>query len=283
MTPAAPVVLHLDRNTPTALELTVHRAPDASAPAVLVVPAMGLRASFYTPLLQALAAHGCHGATLELRGHQRRPAPRPGRSYDYGYADLVGDLDAGLARLRATLPGAAVHTLGHSFGGHIVAAHAALRPSTIDSAVLLATGSVDWRAWGAIGPWHLLRTQAALAVTQLLGHFPGPQVGFAGREARTQMTEWARWGRTGRLRIGHPPVDIAAAATDAELPLLFVSLAGDALAPARTTDALAALFPRATVSRRHLRLDVARPHYDWARHPDTVLSHLTSWFGSPTR
>jgi predicted alpha/beta hydrolase len=283
MTTAAPVVLQLDRDTPTALELTVHRAPDASAPAVLVVPAMGLRASFYTPLLEALAAHGCHAATVELRGHQRLPAPRPGRSYDYGYADLVGDLDAAVTRLRSTLPGAAVHTLGHSFGGHVVAAHAALHPGTTDSAVLVATGSVAWRAWGATGPWHLLRTQAALAVTTLLGHFPGDRLGFAGRESRTQMTEWARWGRSGRLRIGRPPLDVTTAAADVTIPLLFLSVAGDDLAPARTSDALAALFPRAAVTRRHLELDVARPHYDWARPPDPVLPDLIRWVGLATR
>lgn len=275
-TTPAPTVVELDRATPTPVELTLHRAADAAAPAVLVVPAMSMRASFYAPLLEALPEAGVHAGVVELRGHQRRPAPRPGRRHDHGYADLVGDLDAAVDAVRDLLPRARVLTLGHSLGGHVVAAHAALHPGTVDGAALVATGSVDWRAWNA---WHLLRTQAALAATTVLGHFPGDRVGFAGREAPTQMTEWARWARTGRLVVGDPPVEVDALAARVDLPMLALSFAGDALAPAATTDRLVDLFPRARVTREHVHLDTRRPHFDWVRHPALALDHLVGWAG----
>ena len=278
----APVVIELDRGTPTPIELSVHPTTDTAAPAILVSPAMGMRASFYRPLLTALAAAGVHAGVVELRGHQRRPAPSPGRRHDFGYADLAGDLAAAVVATRERWPRAAVTTLGHSFGGHVATAHVALHrgardPARPDAVALVATGSVGWRTWGRIGPWHLLRSQALLALTTALGHFPGDKVGFAGREARTQMSEWARWARTGALRVGDPVRTVDHLVADLRLPVLAVSFARDPLAPASTTDALAGLYRAATVTRRDLDPGLERPHFDWVRDPEPIVPLLVDW------
>lgn len=183
-----PVTTVLDRPAPAPLELTLHPVPDPGAPVLLVVPAMGLRASFYAPLLTALADAGVAAAVTGLRGHQARPAPPPGRRNDFGYEDLVGDLAAAVEAVRTARPGAPVFVVGHSLGGHLAAAYAARHPDRIDGVALVASGSVDWRVWGLA---HLLRTQAVVAASTLIGHFPGDRIGFAGREARGQMCDWA--------------------------------------------------------------------------------------------
>ena len=280
-----PVVIQLDRPAPTPVELTVWPAADPEAPAYVVVPAMGMRASFYAPLLQVLARSGVHASVLELRGHQRADAPPPARRHDFGYADLVEDLSAGVLAVREKWPDARVVTLGHSFGGHVVTAQAAAHPTADDPArpdalALIATGSVAWRAWGRLAPWHLLRSQALLGLTTVVGHFPGERVGFAGREARTQMTEWARWSRTGRFVVeleGAAGLDVDAGAARVEVPVLAVSFAGDPLAPRSTTTALAGLFTGTRVTLEHQVLPVGRPHFDWVREPQVFSERLQSW------
>lgn len=272
-----PVTTVLDRPAPAPLELTLHPVPDPGAPVLLVVPAMGLRASFYAPLLTALADAGVAAAVTELRGHQARPAPPPGRRNDFGYEDLVGDLAAAVEAVRTARPGAPVFVVGHSLGGHLAAAYAARHPDRIDGVALVASGSVDWRVWGLA---HLLRTQAVVAASTLIGHVPGDRIGFAGREARGQMCDWGRWARTGRLAFGTPRVDHTPSIAAVHLPVLGIGFERDGFAPPASVDALLAMFGAATRSRRHLDVPGARPHIGWAREPQAlavVVPVLTDW------
>lgn len=266
--------ISLPRPGPAVPELTLHTADDPSAPVFLVVPAMGMRTAFYTPLLAALRDAGTSAAVVELRGHTAAAAPPPGRRHDYGYADLVDDVAAAVDTLRERLSGAPVLPLGHSIGGHLASAFVARRPDAVSGLALVASGSVHWRAWG-VG--HLLRTQAVVLAARLLGHFPGDRVGFAGREARTQMTDWGRWARTGRLAFGRPRVDHNPAIAEIRLPVLGLSFAHDELAPPASAEALLDMFTRAEVTREQLDLATRRPHTDWVREPSAVLPVLTGW------
>lgn len=276
----------LDRPAPAPLELTLYPAGDArtidkaAAPALLVVPAMGVRASFYRPLLEALCEAGISAGVVELRGHQARPAPPPSRRHDHGYDDLVGDLGAAVEAVRDRLPGAPVLPLGHSLGGHVAAAYAARHPDRIDGLALVASGSVHWRAWGLR---HLLQTQAVVAAAAVLGHFPGHRLGFAGREARGQMADWGRWARTGRLEFGRPRVDHGPSIAAVHLPVLGMSFEHDRLAPPGSAEALLGMFRSAEVTREHLRIDAARPHFGWAREPGSVVPALAGWARTVTR
>lgn len=263
-----------DTPGPGAPVLTLHPAADPAAPVFLVVPAMGMRASFYTPLLEALRGAGVSAAVVELRGHTAAPAPPPGRGHDFGYAELVGDVAAAVDALGGALPSAPVLPLGHSLGGHLVSAFAARHPERVAGLALVASGSLHWRVWG---PGHLLRTQAVVAAARVLGHFPGDRVGFAGREARTQMADWGRFARTGRLAFGRPRVDHTAALAELRLPVLGLTLDGDRLAPAASADALLALFGRARVTREHRTVDARRPHFGWVREPGVVTPLLAGW------
>ncbi len=272
-----PVTTVLDRPAPAPLELTLHPVPDPGAPVLLVVPAMGMRASFYTPLLRALTDAGVAAAVTELRGHQARPAPPPGRRHDFGYDDLVGDLAAAVEAVHSERPGAPVFVVGHSLGGHLATAYAARHPDRVDGVALVGSGSVHWRVWG---PAHLLRTQAVVAAAMLLGHFPGDRVGFAGREACGQMRDWGRWARTGRLAFGTPRVDHTPSIAAVHLPVLGIGFERDGLAPPASVDALLDMFGAATVTRHRLDVPAARPHFGWAREPgalDVVVPVLTGW------
>lgn len=269
----------LERPGPGAPQLTLHPADDPAAPVFLVVPAMGMRATYYTPLLTALRATGTSAAVVELRGHTERAAPPPGRRHDFGYSDLVADVAAAVATLGERLPGAPVLPLGHSLGGQVSSAFAARHPEAVAGLALVASGSVHWRAWG---PRHLVRTQAAAVLARALEYFPGDRLGFAGREARTQMADWARWARTGRPAFGRPRVDHTAAIGELRLPVLAVTVEGDELSPTAATEALLAMFGHAEVTREHLPAAGGRPHVGWVREPAAVVPLLTGWAARAT-
>lgn len=275
----SPRLLPVTRPDATSTVVTLHHpepAP-ASAPVLVLVPAMGVRAGWYAPFAAALARAGCHVAVTELRGHEAGAGRVPGRRVDFGYAELAADLGAAVDAVHTAVPSAPVVLVGHSMGGHVASALLADRPDAAAALVLVASGTTHWRAWG---PWHLVRTQAALLLALTVGHFPGQRVGFAGREARGVLRDWARLARGGRLTSGRPPRDHGPALRTLELPVLAVSVAGDDLGPVRSVRALLRWFPRAHVESVHVRPAAGDPpldHFRWVRRPELVVPAVRSW------
>lgn len=264
------------REEGTSFAITLARSSAPDAPLVLVVPAMGLQARWYRHLLADLNEAGCHVAVAELRGHEVAGGRRPGRSYDFGYAELVADLARAVDALTEQgLP--RPYLLGHSLGGHIAAVYAARHPDTVVGLILVAAGSVHWRLWSLR---HLLLTQTIAVSARPLGHFPGDWVGFGAREASTQMRDWARFARNGHLAFGEPRRDHTTALAACDLPLLAVSLDGDTMAPRATVDGLGAMMPTTTLTRVHLDEPGNREqlhHLCWARDPRLVTPHISAW------
>ncbi len=280
--------LRLPRADGTAWTVTVHEA-GPSSPVVLVVPAMGVGARWYRPLLAALAGAGCTAAVTELRGHEEtvegESAPPPaGRRRDHGYADLVEDLGRATVALTEHA-GSPAYLLGHSLGGQVASAYAATAPATGPGApaglMLVASGTPYWRAWGRAS-WRILAlTQAVGLGSRVLGSFPGARLGFGGREAPTQMRDWARLARTGRIVLDDPRRDLGDDLAALALPVLALSLAGDDLAPRRSLEGLLDLLPGCDVDRRHLDPvamgEAPTDHLRWARTPDLVVAVVLDW------
>lgn len=270
------------REDGTSFAITLARSLAPDAPLVLVVPAMGLQARWYRHLLGDFNGAGCHVAVTELRGHEVAGGRRPGRSYDFGYAELVDDLARAVDALTEDgLP--RPYLLGHSLGGHIASVYAARHPGTVAGLILVAAGSVHWRLWSF---QHLLLTQTIAGSARLLGHFPGDRVGFGAREASTQMRDWARFARTGHLAFGEPRRDHTTALAACDLPLLAISLEGDTMAPRATVDGLAGMMPNTALTRLHLDDPGNREqlhHLHWARHPELVTPHISAWLAEHRR
>lgn len=281
MSPPRTVQVTRSDGSRAAVVLSVADTP--AAPVLVLVPAMGMRAAYYAPFAAALPTAGFHVAVTELRGHEAAGGRRPGRRYDFGYADLAADLAAALAAVRAELPSAPVVLVGHSMGGHVACAHLAEHPDAAVALMLVASGTTFWRCWGSTGlggPWQLVRTQAALALALGLGHFPGHRVGFAGREARGVLRDWARLARTGRLATGRPPRAHTTGLHALELPVLAMTIEGDDLGPVRSVRGLLRLLPRTHAETVHVRPAAGDPpldHFRWARRPEVAVPALRSW------
>lgn len=258
---------------------TLHAAgADAtSAPFVLVMPAMGVPAGYYGPFVDELARHGLAAGVADYTG-QGESWPHVGRRRDLGYDDLAhGWLPAVVDAVREEHDGPVV-ALGHSLGGHLLAAHLAGATPAVDAAVLIGSGTPHWRAQQGLKT--LAQTQFIALVARLCGYWPGARLGFGGTQAVTLMREWAAFSRTGRLAPGGR--DIAPGLGDRTLPLLVVDLDNDTLAPPAAVDELVGFFASAGVERFTFAKAAGDPgkpvdHYSFARSPEIIGERIAAW------
>ncbi|MFF5322725.1 alpha/beta fold hydrolase [Janibacter hoylei] len=270
---------HSDITLPGGATTTLHAAgADAtSAPIVLVLPAMGVPAGYYGPFVNELARHGLAAGVADYTG-QAESLPHVGRGRDLGYDDLAhGWLPTVVETVRREHDGPVV-ALGHSLGGHILAAHLSGTKPAVDAAVLIGSGTPHWRDQAGIKT--LAQTQFIALVAGLCGYWPGTRLGFGGTQAVTLMREWAAFSRTGRLAPGGR--DIAPGLADQTLPLLVVDLDNDTLAPPAAVDGLVALFASADVERFAFTKAAGDPgkpvdHYSFARSPEIIGERIAAW------
>jgi predicted alpha/beta hydrolase len=263
-------------------ELRVFTADDPRAPVMLCVPAMGVAASFYTPFAAMLQQRGFHVGVAELRGIGTSSV-RASRRSDFGMWDLVAsDLPAAVGHLRKRFEGSPIVLVGHSLGGQVSALAHAHDPALAEGLVLLASGPSYFRGWRFPRSAGVLAfTQLANVVARARGHFPGRSVGFAGREARGVIADWARVARSGEFRIARAPLDLEAALRRVATPVLAVSIAGDTFAPARAVDGLCAKMPRARIERWHYDPEHfgRKPlgHFHWVKQSDDIVTRIAAW------
>jgi len=255
-------------------------------PIVICLPAMGVAASFYRMFADALAA--ATGATtdpIDLRGQGDHP-DRASAGARFGYHEIVEhDIPARVAYWRTRAPGRPIVLLGHSLGGQLALLACAQRGTNADALVLVAAGTAHWRAWPRAERRRARWTvQAIRTAAALLPWYPGRRLGFGGNQPRRLMRDWAFNATTGRYRLegsACTPEVLEAALRGVALPVLAVSVAGDAVAPAGAVDELLALAPGARLARCEIAAPAGqspwRRHFSWARTPAPVVQTIAAW------
>jgi predicted alpha/beta hydrolase len=245
--------------------LRLWRAAEASAPVVVIAPALGLRASWYDELACAIASRGVHAAITEWPGQGSSPV-RPSRRSDWGYRELLDHMAASRTAACDALVGAGRFAwLGHSLGGTIALMDAG-RSSEVDRVVLIASGTPYQGAWSG-----RMRLQLRIAshlfpvAARVLGYHDG-RLGFGGREARTLMTQWSELARHGTWRV--EGVDIEGCLRACACPILSVRLEGDDWAPAAATDHLLSKISSSSIERVSWSGPTRSPHVRWPRTPE---------------
>ncbi len=261
---------------------------DGGTELLLILPALGVSARKYDQLAAALNQHQISVAVMELRGIGSSSI-RASRNTDFGYAELVEiDCPAAINAAQTQFPSKNLTVFGHSLGGQLGAlslAQTAERggPNVkIPNLILSASCSIDYRGWAFPGNLSILFfTQFGMLIAKLLGYFPGRQLKFGGREARTVIADWARTARSGKYRLTGSDFDFETALSQLELKLLAINYADDAFAPQKATDNLLDKMPKTSVQRTTVtaaQLGAKRAdHFNWMRHPAPVAQIISEW------
>lgn len=270
MTPG-PELLELRGRDGATAQSRLFRAHEG-APGVLVSPAMGVHARTYDRLGAALAERGLTALIGEHRGGESSSL-KPRRGVDYGYADLLDDVELQCAQLKQHARGP-VHFLGHSLGGHLGVVGLSRWFEPGGRLVVVASGTVHWREWPRGQRLSLfVRSQAAGLIASTLGYFPGDRLRFGGVQGQTLIREWAGFARHGRVH-SHARGPLEHALETLRPEVLALHVVGDTLAPRESTQGLLAKLPNAHVTWKDVeppaqptRLD---PHFRWMREPQAV-------------
>lgn len=259
-------------------QLAYHRFPAPSADtAVVVLPAMGVPAGYYRRLAERLVADNHDVTVADWRGTGESSPPAT-RSSRYGYLDLVDDADVLMSQLAPELTGRTVTLLGHSLGGHVasllLARWSLNGHNPVSRLCLVACGLPYHRLYGPRGVGLYAMATGMRLASAAVGHWPG--YGFAGRQSRGVIRDWAHTVHTGRFC----DLELDDAIAQVKLPVLAITIDGDQFTPPSTTEHLTAKFTAADINGLHYGHSAAGTridHFKWARHPEGLMPPLTEF------
>lgn len=260
------------------------RAREPKAPLVLIVPALGMHAAYYDRFAGQLAARGVHAAAMELRGNGTSNL-RASREVDFGYRDFLAfDLPAAIEVARRALPDAPLFLLGHSLGGQLATAYSGVEPKAGHRGLIfVASGTPYHRTWPFPQRTLLLMVAGLFPwMADVAGHFPGSRIGFATREARTVMRDWAAIIREGKFRLRNwEGADIEEGVAKVELPILSITLEKDVFVPRHVAEHMLSKMPRARIERWHwdpeAQGEPRTHHVRWPRRAEPVAERIVNW------
>jgi predicted alpha/beta hydrolase len=244
-------------------------------------PAMGVTARQYRIFAEAVANAGVGIAAHEWRGAGSSDR-RASRHSDWGYRELIDDIDAGVAALRAARDVQRLVIGGHSLGAQVGMLALARHPRLADAVLMIGSGTPWWRTYPL---WQQPLIFAVFAwfraLSAICGWFPGRRVGFAGDEARSVIRDWTRSGMSGRYRPDRLGIDLDMALAALKVPGWALHLHDDRFAPQRSSDELRSRLAAARWTTLQLgKQDFASrlaTHFSWMKDPLPVVTPLAAW------
>ncbi len=260
----------------------IHVPARTAAARLLFLPGMGLTARHYIPFAKSLAGGGIDTLIHEWRG-LGSSSLRASRDADWGYRELlVHDLESSIKKALAMDPSRPLLIGGHSLGSQLALLAAARRPDDICGLLIVAGGAPYWRCFKGWMRFALRGVFVGMpAVARVIGHYPGRRLGFAGREARGVITDWAGSGTSGIYAPTGMEFDFETALASVSAPLLSVRMADDWFVPQASLDWLTDKLPSAERQEIEISADGEQKpadHYRWMKEPDTTAAAILRWW-----
>jgi len=254
---------------------------EVQGPIILILPAMGVKASYYEPFAQKLVAKGMTTMLVDLRG-LGTSSVRPSKKVDFGYLDMITDLKVVVATIKAKYPKRKLYGLGHSLGGQIAALAQAKYKDLFSGLILTAANSVFYKKWPLKERhYSLLGCTFFPLISKLFGYFPGHKVGFGGKAGKTQVLDWGYVGRTGKYKIKGDDLDYEKALKEVNLPVLAIYIEGDWLSPKAAMrhlyEKLSPASPITNYTLTRAETGVKLNHFNWVKNGDGIIDSLQDW------
>lgn len=247
----------------------------------IVLPAMGVRASYYSVFAEELTVLGTV-ITVDWRGHGYS-SEIPSWKNDFGYETLVNDVGVVLSCSKDKFPKLEIILVGHSLGGQISSLFVSRFPNHCNKLILIASGSIYYKGWNKGDALKLKVAGITFGfISDLIGYFPGNLIGFARREAKTLIKDWSRNVMTGKYKLINSDFDYDAAMKSAKPKILALSFEADHLASQKSVDNLLNKFSASCekIGYHLVGEDVGifdLNHFNWVKSPKGIIKIIIEW------
>ena len=245
------------------------------APVFIILPALGVRSSYYNGLANSLALDGNHVVSFDWKNSKITTK----NFAEHGYKEVLDfDIPTVLTEVRKRFKESKIYFLGHSIGIHYGLLFSALHPNEISGLISIGGGSLYYKNLSGIKrtkrkiDYHLIKN-----ISKLLGHFPGELIGLTKGPGKL-MRDWAKEGLRGNF--SHIDEEVDELIEKLDLPILFITLNNDKHIPLEGSEYLLSKLKNAEVTRLHLRDEYGLDEYHhlkWVKTPEPFVEKIQDW------
>ncbi len=263
-------------------KISIFRAKSESKVTLICLPALGIRASYYETFAKALVDIGCHVITADYRGHGHSSV-RPSSKVNFGYQELIDDVDEIVNRAKTLFPNTKMVIVGHSLGGQIGSLYAAKFRDEVDGLILVTACLVHYKGWKGWSRFKVLMAGITFfTISKMVGYFPGNLLSFGGKEGRQLMGDWSYNALHGQYRIANSNFDYESALQQTKMRILSITIKQDWMASYTAAKNLYMKFNEAS-SVEHLHVGPEETqvknlnHFNWAKNPRYFAKVIQDW------
>ena len=201
---------------------------------------------------------------------------------NFGYVELLKDMDDVIAFITHKYPNKSIVTIGHSLGGQLGCLYSCHKNLDVLASIVIAGGNVGYHSWSGMARFKtFFVTQFFGIISMLMGWFPGKKIGFGGNQPKNIMIDWSRNARTGIYQLRNQKIDYEMVSKDVKSLFLGIVIPNDFFAPYSSTKNLLDKFSSSDREIATIKADsfkeITPNHFSWLKEPGSAIHILASW------
>jgi len=266
----------------TSLNVTHFFSNNESDIIIICLPAMGVTASYYKNIAKILCNEGFNVITADQRGNGKSSI-RASKKINFGYNEIITiDIPELIKKVKEQHPEKEIYILGHSLGGQLAVLAMSINERLANGIILIASCSGFYKGWNF--PSNIINYSASrliYLITKSVGYFPGDKLGFAGREGKNIIFDWAQQIKTGNYVLCNSQLDYETMIEKISVPILAISFENDSLAPRRSVENFYKKMKNCSVEHKHCTSENVNiknvGHFNWIKKPDAIVEMIKEW------
>ena len=249
---------------------------------ILILPALGAPTKLYMKLYDEILKADISVSIMNLRGEGLLNKEQLVSEGNFGYVDLLKDIDDVILFLTHKFPDKKIVTLGHSLGGQLGCLYSCNGNPHVLASIVIAGGNVWYKSWKGIARLKIFTaTQIIGIISRLLGWFPGGKIGFGGNQPKNLMVDWSRNAQTGNYKIINQKIGYETECKNVKILFLGLVIPNDTFAP---YNSIKNLLDKFSLSDREIFIiktenfkKITPDHFRWLKEPEPVINIFISW------